>query len=209
MRKKMFLIFILGLVTFTKADSCTSNCVEVFLNYKINENILHLDFEFTNLCDKSVYFINNLWLFEFADDFKFILTSERDEIRFNRMYFFQDTTKFNTGDIVEEEMSKFNFNDIYQVNKGRPLLVSFRLKLTSELYKTMKNVGFNYKVKLVFSYYNWNNFIKEDIIKPEILTIYPRFNYYGYSNSEKKSNYLQDNSVFLKTIEGKLEFNKK
>ena len=209
MKKKILLIIILGLIIFTKADSNQCNCIDVLLNYKINENILHLEFEVTNLCDKPVYFINNLWLFEFADDLKFVHTSERDEIRFNRMYFYKDTPLYYRGDIVEEEMSKFNFNDIYQIKEGKQLVISFRLKLTSKLNNIAKSEGFKYKVKLLFSEDNWNNFINSDKIRPDILTIFPRFNSYGYSKSKSKTNYLKKNSVFIETIEGKLEFKKK
>lgn len=198
-----------SLFVTTEVYSTDNECIEVELNSELKGEILNLNFEFRNSCNKSIYFINNLWLFEFADDLKFAHTSERDEIRFNRMYFYQDTPLYYRGDIVEEEMSKFNFNDIYQLKEGKQLVISFRLKLTSTLNNIAKSEGFKYKVKLLFSEDNWNNYINSDKIRPEILTIFQRFNSYGYSNSKSKTNYLKENCVFIKTIEGKLEFKKK
>lgn len=82
MKKKILLIIISGLIIFTKADSSHCNCIDVLLNYNINENILQLEFEVTNLCDKPVYFINNLWLFEFADN-KYSLDGSKTNIYLN------------------------------------------------------------------------------------------------------------------------------
>ena len=183
-------------------------CIDINLDSELIEKKLKLNFEINNSCNVPVYLVNNWWNFEWTY-FQGVTTPYHNELRFNRVYFYDDSLKGYLNEVVEKEMSKFNENDIWIIRPNQNINISFTIVFTEKLIKRFKDNDFKYLIKLVFTKDSWLKFEDQRKIKVPILTEKNRNLYsYSYSNSKIQPLYLPKKEYLFKTVEGNLSIKK-
>lgn len=193
--------------SYTQSINSRIDPIDISVSYNLHQDTLFLKLRFANNQSKRVFFINNLWTFEFESDSMVVTSPDDKNYRFNRIYLFQDSIKYFIKDVIDTEMSKYSFNDIYKIESNKNLYLNFSLKLDSIKVEKILEEGFKYRASFVFSKKDWEKSNNEMIIKTELLELNDVFNSYSYSysNSNNKVNYLEQSDVFLISKSGHLK----
>jgi hypothetical protein len=176
---------------------------EIEFNYYFDSDTLNLEFQIKNNESKPIFFINNLWKFQYNFTANKQLSDYEKRLRFNQVYIFQDSIASFSEMVVETEMSKYNELNMYKIEKEEPLQIKFKLKLDTKRKELFTKEGFDCTALLVFSDKQWDKYNTEKEIKSKPLIEDTHHNRYSFSSNFERDKYLKKGEVYIVSVEGK------
>lgn len=176
---------------------------EIEFNYYFDFDTLNLEFQIKNNNSKPIFFINNLWKFQYNFTANKQLSDYEKRLRFNQVYIFQDSIASFYEMVVETEMSKYNELNMYKIEKEEPLQIKFKLKLDTKRKELIMKEGFDCTALLVFSDKQWDKFNTAKEINSNALIEDTHHNRYSFSSNFERDKYLRKDEVYIVSVEGK------
>ncbi|MFN3195958.1 MAG: hypothetical protein ACE364_08420 [Chlorobiota bacterium] len=178
---------------------------EIEFNYYFDSDTLNLEFQIKNNESKPIFFINNLWTFEFAHN-GYVVSDISKKLRYNSLFFFEKELVGFKENVVEAEMSRYNKKDIYIIKPGKRVTIETEWLLDESSKRIFLENKLKYLARLVFVDHPFIQYEDNEIINlPNRDFKDERLGTFGYIISEKDRVKLGAWKFIVRIIEGKLE----